>query len=45
VVVHTLSTKSLEFVACASVKWRTVVNFLASPRHLGNPFYPITTTK
>jgi len=35
VVVHTLSIKSLEFAASASVKWRTAVNFLASQKQAG----------
>jgi hypothetical protein len=33
--VHTLSIKNLEFVASASVKWRTVANFLALQKQAG----------
>jgi len=33
--VRTLSTKNLEFVASASVKWRTAANFQASQRQAG----------
>jgi len=36
--VHTLSTKSLEFAASVSVKWRTVVNSQASQKQAGNSF-------
>jgi hypothetical protein len=40
VVAHTLSIKSLEFAASVSVKWRTVVNFLALRKQAGNSFQP-----
>jgi len=36
VVVHTLFTKSSVSAVSASARWHTVVNFLASPRLLGN---------